>query len=133
METVLAVLTLVVIIAAEEIWRVLRDIRDALQARNGLTPGGQLSVLEETLLWAKDISKAIESTANELGRIGDILGGILADMPSRSPSPQESRPVSNYPSAWDRLRVSEEKKLKVVDRRACPADCSRNPPSSEAK
>lgn len=132
METMLTVLTLVAIIAAVEIWRVLRDIRNALQTRNGLAPGGRLSVLEEALLWAKDISKALEAVVNELDRIGCILGSILADMPSPSPPPRESRPLSKL----DRLRAMTEEKsalggFTVVDRRSFAADGSRNVPSNE--
>jgi hypothetical protein len=86
---VLWAMALVIVIAAYEIWRVLRDIRNSLQAITGdrYLPDGKLDALAGRL----------DAVVSELDRIGGILGGILASVPS-PPSEPELR------SDWDRLR-----------------------------
>jgi hypothetical protein len=82
MNNMLALLAGVIAIAAYEIWRVLRDIRNALQT---------ITERVDSPDWK------LYGVADHLDRIGSILGGILADMPR---PPSEAEPHSD----WERLR-----------------------------
>jgi hypothetical protein len=85
MKIMLEALTVAVAsIAAYEIWRVLRDICKALQ-----------TIVE----YVNNPDWKLYGVVDALDRIGDILGGILADMPRPASEPQPR-------SDWDRLRAS---------------------------
>lgn len=107
-------LTVVMIIAAWEILSVLKDIRKALQA-----------ITEDGFLSASALVCRLDAVVGEQGRIGDILGGILADMPRR---PREPYQPAHRPDS-DKFRPTNEERnelgsFKVVDRRICPTDDS---------
>lgn len=110
-------LTIVVVIAAWEIWWVLRDIRKALRAIAG-DGDLRLGKLDE-------LTDKLDVVVGEQNRIGDILGGILSDMPHEPHEPYEAprRPDS------DRFRTTNEERnelgsFRVVDRRAGAKDTS---------
>lgn len=117
MDNVLWALTVVIGIAALEIWSVLKDIREALQAISG---GIHLS------------DGKLDAVAGKLGGIDDYLGAIWADMPTPPPKP-EPRPYWQTSWSVSKGKVSEENSqldgFKVVDRRSFAADGSRNVPN----
>ena len=100
MNPVLGMLTLVVVIAAWEIWSVLKDIRKALQVIAGDETA--LKVYEKTGVdypgKLAAVAEKLDAVVGELDRIGGILGGMLASMPS-PPREPEAR------SDWDKLRA----------------------------
>lgn len=117
MKDAVGFLTLVVMLAGIGIWSVLSDIRKALQEIVGDSdlPDGKLDALVDKL----------DAVVREQNRIGDILGGILADMP------REPREVYQPPHRPDseRFRATNEERnelgsFKVVDRRVGAADTS---------
>jgi hypothetical protein len=107
-------LTLVVIIAAWEIWSVLKDIRKALQTEervDALSAGALSAVGEKLDAVVGELDRIGNILArpgrepapgcgvvDQLDRIGGILGGMLASMPS---PPREHEAWSD----WDKLRA----------------------------
>lgn len=126
MENVLWALTVVIGIAAFQLWRVLRDVRSELK--------GIREPLEDIARSVSDPVGRPDGTtlADQIYSIRCILGGIQADMPEKpfKPFQPQGRPDP------DRFRAPNEEggesgSFRVMDRRSFAADGSPNAPSNE--